>query len=442
MTDTKKTKAKGTPKQLTKVTRKKSLPAEMYIPELQEKMLDVKKYLVANNSLGMILIDASKINKIEFFYGKSIYDEVLDVLKKVIFEMKGNQIRNKDIITINHKRGDHFYIFLSKKRETKSLISGDIEKMANRLNVHINEKIYQTINPLLKERLKISVGYAIIIYNPLIELERLIDKLVEEAKVMANYQEFRSNLRNKEKLQELIIKEEIRTIFHPIVDIKNNVIIGYEALTRGPAGTEYENPYVLFNVAEETGMLFELDRICRKHALINARGIEKKIKLFVNILPVTIQDPEFRGKYLKTFLKDIDITPHEVVLEVSERQAIENFNIFKEESKKYTDLGFAIAIDDAGTGYSNLKTLLELKLQYIKLDISLIRDIDKNVLKQEIVNSMVNIGKSINALVIAEGIETVEELKLLIKLGVDYGQGFLFARPSAPFPKIHKPKVG
>ncbi len=112
-------------------------------------------------------------------------------------------------------------------------------------------------------------------------------------------------MRNKEKLQELILKESIRTVFHPIVDLVKNEILGYEALTRGPAGTEYENPYILFDIAQETDLLFELDRLCRKKALQNAFGINPKHKLFLNCLPSAVLDPEFRDAYLQSFLKDL-----------------------------------------------------------------------------------------------------------------------------------------
>ncbi|MBU1078675.1 MAG: EAL domain-containing protein [Spirochaetes bacterium] len=417
-------------------TKSKSKYDSYSVPVLQEEFNRIKKLLMKNSYLKILLIDASKINRIEFEYGKQIYREVLDALCYVITSMRENQLRKEDIITVNHHEGDQYYIFLSRSRMEKKFQSNDLENVAERIMSYINKHMFGTVYSLIKKRPTINVGYAITVYNPLVQEERLIDKLIEDAKIMAHYKEFKASMRNKEKLQELIIKEEIKTIYQPIVNLINKKIIGYEALTRGPKNTEYENPYVLFNIAEETGLLFELDRICRRQAFINAKGIAKGAKLFVNILPSTIHDPVFRGKYLKDFLSDLKINPHNIVLEVSERQVIENFEVFKKASQYYSDIGFAIAIDDTGTGYSNLQSLIKLKLQYIKVDISLIRNVNRNSLKQKLVKALSQLAETMKADVIAEGIETKEEMDVLIDLGVLYGQGFLFARPAPPFPGI------
>ena len=188
------------------------------IHTFQEKLEDIKKYLKDNVILGMIIIDASKINKIEHEYGKIIYGDVLNSLGKIISGMKGKQIRSDDILTVNHAEGEQFYIFLSKKRTEKSFQSGDIESVAERVGEHVNKEMFLTVYPLLKRRPKISVGYAITIDNSLIQEERLINKLIEDAKLMANYLEFRALMRNKEKLQEIIKKLQLE-----IIDVNQNV---------------------------------------------------------------------------------------------------------------------------------------------------------------------------------------------------------------------------
>ncbi|MFH0926601.1 MAG: EAL domain-containing protein [bacterium] len=408
-----------------------------YIFTYQENFEIIKKRLLEDGSLGIILIDASKISKIEQSYGKKIYEDILDTLKKTLIDMRGHQIRNDDFVVIDHQESDQFYVFLSKKRGEKKFQSGDLENLADRLTKYLNQTMFMTIFPLLKKSPKIKIGYAFTIYNSLVREERLIHKLIEEAKVMAQYQEFKIIMKNKEKLQELIIKEEIGTLFQPIVNIVSHEIIGYEALSRGPQDTEYESPYVLFTMAEETGLSFELDNICRKRALINAKGLGQYKKLFINILPASIHDPEFKGAYLKSFLKEINIDPHNVVLEISEKEAIENFNIFKKTSNYFKEIGFAIAIDDTGIGYSNFESLLELEPNYIKIDISMIHQIERNKLKQELVKAINQISSNMGSKVIAEGIETKEEMDVLLHLGVIYGQGFLFAKPAPPFPIVN-----
>jgi EAL domain-containing protein (putative c-di-GMP-specific phosphodiesterase class I) len=186
-------------------------------------------------------------------------------------------------------------------------------------------------------------------------------------------------------------------------------------------------------------LLFELDRLCRKKALENAKGINPECKLFMNCLPSMVLDPEFKDVYLKVFLQELLLSPINIVFEITEREAIENYDLFNKAVKYYTDLGFAIAVDDTGAGFSSLETVIELKPMFIKLDISIVRGIEKNQLKQELIKAIYSLSKKMGSLVIAEGIETEEELNTLKQIGISLGQGFLFAKPGPAFPTIVYP---
>jgi EAL domain-containing protein (putative c-di-GMP-specific phosphodiesterase class I) len=253
---------------------------------------------------------------------------------------------------------------------------------------------------------------------------------------MAEYQKLQRLMRNKEKLQELIIKESIRTVFQPIVHLEKNEIIGYEALSRGPVGTDYENPNILFDAAVEAELVFELDRLCRTMALRNSKGLKPEHKLFINCMPSAVLDPEFKEVYLESFLKEMKLKPFNIVIEVTEREAIENYELFKEAVEYYSNFGFSIAVDDTGAGYSSLETVIELKPHFVKLDISIVRGLDKNMLKQELVKAISTLSREMGSTVIAEGIETESELRTLLEIGIPVGQGFLFAKPGTPFPQI------
>ncbi|MEW6066731.1 MAG: EAL domain-containing protein [Nitrospirota bacterium] len=396
----------------------------------------IKSLLVKNSVLGMIYINCSQVNKIERSFGKKTYDDILVQIKNRILAMKSKEIRNNDIIVSITPKSDEFLIFLDKKRKDKTFYPTGIESMCKRISETLNNSLFPIVFPYLRSRPRICVGYAIALHNPLVEEDRTIGKLIEDAKLMSNYQEFKRLMHNKEKLQELIIKEGIRTLFQPIIHLEDKEIIGFEALSRGPEGSEYENPYILFDAAAEVELLFELDRLCRNKAILNAKSISPNKRLFINCLASSFHDPEFRDAYLKSFLEEVNINPTSIVLEITEKEAIENYKLFKEAVSYYSKLGFAIAVDDTGTGYSGLETLFELKPDFIKLDVSIVKHIDKNIVKQELAKSLIAISKKLNSEVIAEGIETEEELITLRDIGVDLGQGFLFAKPGPPFPDI------
>src|SRR5213594_2675210 len=111
-------------------------------------------------------------------------------------------------------------------------------------------------------------------------------------------------------------------------------------------------------------------------------------------------------------------------MEVSEREAIDDYSAFRAALTHYADLGFSIAVDDTGAGYSSLEAIVELQPDYLKLDISMVRGIDAHLLKQEMIKAIVSFAQKMGATIIAEGIETEPELETLKRLGVPLGQGF------------------
>lgn len=403
------------------------------IPNYQEVLDDVCSTFDKNLALAALYINCTRIQKIERIFGKKIYQDVLGKIQNVIVEMKGKIIRSNDVIASIDSGSEEFLVFLAKKREDETFYPSDLETLSNRAADHLNECVFPLVIPYLRGRPQISVGYAIVLHNPLMRDERLLSKLIEDSKKMASYQEFKRLMRDKEKLQELILKESIRTLFHPIIEFSGNKIIGYEALTRGPKGTEYESPYVLFDAAAETDLTFELDSLCRKKAMENARGIKPDQKLFLNCMPSAVLDPKFRDTSVDYCLKELKIQPQNLVIEITEREAIENYDLFKEAIAFYSDVGFSIAVDDTGSGYSSLETIVELKPNYIKLDISIVRGLHKNILKQELIKAISGLATKMGAHVIAEGIETEEELEALKQIGIELGQGYLFAKPAEDF---------
>jgi EAL domain-containing protein (putative c-di-GMP-specific phosphodiesterase class I) len=411
-------------------------PLPTAIPALPDVMRQAASLLSRNRSLAVLYINCSRTNKIENLCGKKTYLDIMRKIQDVITGMKGNQIRQDDLIVANNTGSDEFTIFLSGKRTEMDYCPFDLESLCERVTAYLNQTVFPITFPYLRGNPKISIGYAVVIHNPLMREERLLNKVVEDAKTMCNFFEFKRLMRYKEKLQELILKESVRTIFQPIVDFTRNEILGYEALSRGPEDTEFENPYILFDAAAESDLLFELDRLCRKKSLQNAKGLKNGHRLFVNCLPSMVLDPEFRDAYLKSLLKELRLNTFNIVFEITEREAIENYDLFNQAVQYYKDLGFAIAVDDTGSGFSSLETVVELKPHFIKLDLSLVRGIEKNILKQELIKAIQSLAVKMDSLVIAEGIETEKELNALRQIGVTAGQGYYFAKPGPAFPTV------
>jgi EAL domain-containing protein (putative c-di-GMP-specific phosphodiesterase class I)/GGDEF domain-containing protein len=403
------------------------------ISTYREKFGEIRQMLIENRSLALLYIDASRLSQIEQDYGSQVYEDVLRLLTGLIMEMRGRQIRQDDLVTVNERHGDVFLIFLSKKRDERPFGRGDLESLADRIHTYLSKRIYRMTCSYLRGRPKVSIGYGLVIHNPLIKEERLILKLIDDARRMAKYQAYRIEISNKELLQEIILKEDLHSVFQPIVNMREPSILGYEALIRGPEGTELESPYMLFDIATESDLLFELDRLCRRKALQAASTLDPQYKLFVNTLPMTIRDPEFHGAAMIEFLDGMKLDPSRIVLEVTERLAIENYSLFLEAMNYFTDIGFAVAVDDMGAGYSGLEKIVHLRPAYLKFDLLMVRNIDTSFVKREMLKAILSLANNVGAHVVAEGIETSEEQETLIDLGITYGQGFLFARAEPNF---------
>ncbi|MBN2898565.1 MAG: GGDEF domain-containing protein [Clostridia bacterium] len=241
----------------------------------------------------------------------------------------------------------------------------------------------------------------------------------------------------EEAFNTILENETIRTVFQPIINIKNGDILGYEALSRGPENSILASPTNLLSVAEALNKTWELEQLLRTKALEHANFSDRYL-LFLNIDPNIIYDNTFKEGFTHEFLNHMAIEPSSIVFELTERSAIKDYNAFKSMLKHYTEQGYSIAIDDAGSGYSGLKSLYEIYPEYLKIDMDFVRHINTDVFKQSIVKNLLEMAQSANIKTIAEGIETADELRTLIRLGVEYGQGYFIQKPCAAIAPIRQ----
>ena len=236
----------------------------------------------------------------------------------------------------------------------------------------------------------------------------------------------------QDELLRIIRDKKVQPVFQPIVSLADGEIMGYEALARGPKESPLHMPSQLFAVAARHRMLLALEHVCREVSIQQAKMLAPGQQLFLNITPEVINDPEFRNGRTKQVVLHHGLIPEQVTFEITERTAISDFGNFTRALHHYRRQGYCIAVDDAGAGYSSLQAIAELYPDFIKLDMSIVRDIHNNPFKIAILEALVNLAAAMNSKIIAEGVETVDELLTVMKLGVGYAQGYLFARPASP----------
>ena len=229
----------------------------------------------------------------------------------------------------------------------------------------------------------------------------------------------------------ILNQKNITSLFQPIVNLRDGSIMGFEALSRGPAGSEFESPLALLKYATENDFLWDIEYICRQKALKKAATfLQEGQYLFINVDANIFNDPKYQAGLTKKALEELKIASENVVFEITEHSCVSSIDLYEKALSHYKEQGYRIAIDDVGTGYSNLNMLIKSRPHFLKIDMELIRNIDQDHTKQSLLKTFKGFCESCNIKLIAEGIETAEELETLIKIGVDYGQGYYLKKPS------------
>jgi len=218
---------------------------------------------------------------------------------------------------------------------------------------------------------------------------------------------------------------EIKMAFQPIIDWSEQDIIGYEALVRGPEG---QGAQWVFSQINNTNRYY-FDQACRVKAIETSSRLGLKKILSINFLPNAVYNPEtcIRATIEAADLFGFDI--HQIMFEVTEGEQITDQIKLKRIFESYAKRGFITAIDDFGSGYAGLNWLTNLTPAVLKLDMELIRHINQDSVKQAVLKGILTVCDQLGTKVLAEGIESKHELDYLISVGVNWFQGYYFAKP-------------
>jgi len=381
-------------------------------------------------AVGVILVDASSLEVLERRYGVQAYRDARQKLCDLIEESCQEHLFEQDRIATcsGEGSGDQVVVLLFRPWQGSDFYREALPQLAERVVASLAEHGSRCVYPYLRETPQLPVGHGFGLFNPGLREVRQVREAIDRARCDSELNARIDSRARSRRFTDLLLSEDVTILYEPIMNLTTREIRGYEGLVRGPWDSELHSPGALFGMAEETGLLFELDCLCRRVALRGARGLQPGKLLFLNCLPTAIHDPGFRGDVLRRTLEDLRLRPSDVVFEISERESIHNFDIFREARDYYAELGFKIALDDTGVAYGSLEAVMELSPDFIKVDQSLVRGIDTDPPRQELLRALNSVAGKLKAEIIAEGIETSEELATIQALGIPYGQGYLFGR--------------
>jgi len=232
------------------------------------------------------------------------------------------------------------------------------------------------------------------------------------------------------QLRKVLEERSVSAVFQPIFGFREGRVLGHEALVRGPEGSMLETPAELFAAAEAQGVAVELNLLCVQEILrcFGERGIEGQ--LFLNVSPLIIMQRGFSQERVARYMKHLGIDPGRIVIELTEDYPALDFRLVHEALMLYRSMGFRVAIDDLGEGFSSLRLWSELKPEYVKADKHFVTGIATDPVKMQFLRAIQHIAENSGSLVIAEGIENAADFKVVKDIGIACGQGWFIGRPS------------
>ncbi len=388
------------------------------LPTLPVVLDRLRRMLDERGSLQVLMVRIEHEQNLERILGWERYDTVLHNLSRHLSGLLEAIARTGSLLCQENVRGDIFLVFLADRFEAGQLHESLVE------GVTITDEVTGD-----SDMVTVRVGQGLIKMRPALRVERTIYNGLLEAR-----QDFhrRGEALDQARLGEVrrMLREgSVRTLFQPIIRLPGHEVVGFEALSRGPAGSYLESAENLFGFTERAGVLGEVELLCLERALANAARLPAGSILFLNLSMLGLEYIESDGDGLIGRVEAADRSPRECVLEITERTYAESARRLLERVAELRKHGFRIAIDDMGTGYSALHVLADLQPDFIKLDKMLVRDLAAAPIKRNLVSAITGFARSSQSVVIAEGVETEDEVEALLELGIELQQGFYFGYP-------------
>lgn len=403
------------------------------LPSLPLVLDDVRRRLEGGEAMGLVYLDLSGGGEAETAAGWQGHDEAIRLVADTLRLCRRRLLSEHDQVAQLGVRSDELVVFvgLSAGLSADAAPAARLEELYRALLEAASAALLPQPDlgaPILQSAcLELST-------EPQVRIERSIYQAIALARESCRRESRRRHSGRFDELRRILVSGEILIRYQPIVDLKSGIAYGYEALSSALSAEIFENPEVLFSFAEESEGIVDLERLCRRQAVERLRpvfGSFARGKLFLNCSTHAFGDPRLIEDLLAS-IQCAELAPAEVVLEVTERTAIKEWQKFRRKLDEVRESGLQIAIDDMGSGYSSLHAVGEIEPDYLKFDGSLIRGIHTSAIKRDLFETLVTLAGKIGARAIAEGIEQEEELEVVKALGVDLGQGYFFARPATP----------
>jgi len=300
--------------------------------------------------------------------------------------------------------------------------------------VKLNKRLNDEVSKTFGSSFAVRVGYSSIPGRTAYLKSQIHDALIKARKLIKHYVNLKTNHLPAE-FSDLIGRSAFNILYQPIVSLRTCHTLGWESFIRGPKGSYFHDPESIFCFAEDAGLLQDIETLSWRLAMRDAGELGPEQKLFLNVHPRSFENPAFMEEAIH-LVERAGLSPQKVVIEITERHDIADLAKFRKMLKACRDKGFMIAIDDVGSGFSCLQAIAEIRPDFIKLSNSLVQGIHQDRARYILLETFANFAEKIGCSIIAEGIEGEADVKSLIQIGIQLGQGYFFHLPACPKPVV------
>lgn len=236
---------------------------------------------------------------------------------------------------------------------------------------------------------------------------------------------------NPQTIGQVLARKALRAHYQPIARLKDGQVFAHESLIRGPADTPLHMPDALFQLASTENLSFELEQACVRQGVRDWKDHGQAQRLFVNLSAQALVQAmlDQRLPSVLKALKEADVSPSALVIEITEHDRVTDLPNVIEAATQLRALGLRFALDDFGDGRSSLRLWAELRPEFVKIDKYFVRGLDHLPVKVQTIKGLARFAETFGTDLIAEGIETAAELRIVRDLGIEYGQGYFLGRP-------------
>jgi EAL domain-containing protein (putative c-di-GMP-specific phosphodiesterase class I) len=397
------------------------------LPTLPLIVESIKEISSSHRKVGIVFIHTDPLEQLETQYGWEAADKLLGSIPGFLDAIPGD-FSGLKMIPLQRLSGDNFLLLVYPAYDQKTLTNSELAEFTSQLEVRLTNYLGGQATPEVAPYARIYCGYSILDYNGEVRFERAIARAVNKAFLSAVSEQ--EKVRNLQigQLEDLLAERQIHTLFQPVINLENySDILGYEALSRGPEGSFFEKADYMFTLATDHGLLSALETLCQESLVSNPQLSSIDVNLFVNLEPHFLEDERYLNLPL---FKTQSLKAEKVIIEITERAAINDYQTVARALDAIRSMGFRIAVDDVGSGYASLQSIAYLKPDFIKINEKMVQGISQDFIKQEILKTLRDLAERFSSTLIAEGIESEEDLRSLQQMKVPYGQGYLLKPPS------------